>query len=312
MAGIPVRSTSSSNSSALAKYWARKGVTSNIDILDNFKFYQFDVIEFGNWVNQDIRLDSSLNIIDGCKDVLQPLFYTKNLGFDKSINIAIGSRGKKGSLAYFQPATLFLSFKLYESEELGIYNGVKSFIHEYFHALDYLIGRYIDVNTKYNYLSESWDDLTITTPIRLAVSDLLLNYYELQLKYNPLFLKGVKKKKYWQSPIECFARISEQCVCFYSNKHKIKQHITKPMTYYTEMPNVYMTKAVLAKVYPLWLKVIELFSAVMRGKSDNEVKKVAEKQNKVEIRQGTLFEKVPISKKKSSETKKKTTKTKKK
>ena len=111
-----IRSNSNSSGSALAKWWAKQGLKSSIDVLDRFRFYKFNLIEYGNWVNQDLRNDISMDILKGCSEILQPLLKTKNLGVDGSINIAIGSRGKRGVLGYFQPSTLFISFNKYRYE----------------------------------------------------------------------------------------------------------------------------------------------------------------------------------------------------
>lgn len=296
----PIRSTSLSNTSALSKYWdRRKGVT-DVDVIERFKIFKFNLIEFGNWINQELRTSSCIDILKGCEDVLRPLLKSRNLGFDNSINIAIGSRGKKGSLAYFSPSTMFLSFKKYSDEKTLSLNGVSSFAHEYFHSLDYLIGRYIEPNKKVNYLSETWDNLEINTPIRRAISDLLMVYYEEQFKRNNNFLNGVQNKSYWQSPKECFARISEQCVSLFAESEGIKQNITRPLSYYKKITSVYMPKDVMYIVYPYWKEVVKIFSMVLRGKT------VEVKKENTKSKQGALFAKgTPNSKKKTTKTKKK-------
>ena len=315
-----IRSNSNSSGSALAKWWAERGLKTSIDVIDRFKFYKFNLIEYGNWINQDLRNDVSLTILKGCAEVLLPLLKTKNLGIDNSINIAIGSRGKKGSLAYFQPSTLFLSFNKYRNEDKGELNKAFSFTHEYFHALDYIIGRYIEPNKFQNMLSDTWN-ISTNTPIRQAVRVLMSHFYDLQESENKNWLKGIRKVDYWGSPAECFARLSEQCVSYYAYQKKIKQGITKPVTFYIKHPNVYMPKQVMVSVYPYWLKVVELFSLVLQGKSDTEIQKVANKTiKKTETKtvQGSLFsknnskKKTEKTKKKSPNSKKKTTKTKKK
>jgi hypothetical protein len=322
-----IRSNSNSSESALAKWWAKQGLKSSIDVLDKFRFYKFNLIEYGNWVNQELRNDISMDILKGCSEILQPLLKTKNLGVDGSINIAIGSRGKRGVLGYFQPSTLFISFNKYRYEydentkkTKKVLNKGNSFVHEYFHALDYIIGRFIEPTTKANMLSDTFNDTLTSLPIRQAMSYLLKLFYLEQMSYNKDWLKNLTRIEYWNSPAECFVRISEQCVCYYALQKKIKQNVTKPMAYYLKNPNRYMPKKIMLAVYPLWIKVINLFSMVLQGKNDEEIRKYAEKNKGIytKTEQGSLFDrniskkKAEKTKKKSPNSKKKTTKTKKK
>jgi hypothetical protein len=221
--GNVIRSSSTSNSSALSKWWNKRGGLTDYEVFEILtKKYKFNLLEFGNWSNQKERTNILIDLCVGLEKIFYPLFSkTNNFGLDKHLNFAFGSRGVKGALAHFEPNTMFISIKKYRNEHFGALSDTSSFAHEYFHALDYFVGRYVEPIEKANFLSDTWDlDLSITKyPIRFQMSMLMLNYYELQYKYNPDFLKVKTKKAYWSSPKECFARMSEEFVSYYSYYH---------------------------------------------------------------------------------------------
>ena len=107
------------------------------------------------------------------------------------------------------------------------------------------------------------------------MSDLLLNYYESQFALNPKFLKDagsdykkpISNKAYWVSPNECFARISEQCLRYYTDITKNdKNYICYSASFYSSAPSVYMPENVLKIVFPFWFDVMNLIGEVLRGK----------------------------------------------
>lgn len=96
-------------------------------------------------------------------------------------------------------------------------------------------------------------------------------FVKLQEYGNQNFLKVKSKKAYWASPKECFARMSEEFVSYYSyyhlrimNSHK---YLAKDLESYRQNPNVYMTGKVMAELFPMWKELVDMFSAVMKGKT---------------------------------------------
>jgi hypothetical protein len=48
------------------------------------------------------------------------------------------------------------------------------------------------------------------------------------------------------------------------NSHK---YLAKDMDAYRKSPNVYMTGKVMAELFPMWKRLVDMFSDVMKGKS---------------------------------------------
>lgn len=289
--GNVIRSSSTSNSSALAKYWNKKGGLTDFDVFEILtKKYKFNVLEFGNWSNQRERTNILIDLCVGMADIFTPLFnfkhslHIKNFGLDKRLNFAFGSRGVKGALAHFEPNTMFISIKKFRNEKAKKLSDTSSFAHEYFHALDYFVGRWIEPIKEENFLSDTWDSKNITpnNPIRWQMSVLMLNYYELQVKYNPDFLKVKTKRSYWASPKECFARMSEQFVAYYTESilriSKPRNYLSESLKHYLSYPNIYMTEKVMKELYLNWIDLVDMFADVMKGK---EIKPT--KQTKLNI-----------------------------
>ncbi len=307
----------------IAEYWGKKqGVLHSVDLYQYFRAYKFNYIEYGNYSNQLYRNKNLYDLLQSCDYVLKKLLKTRNLGFDYKLSVAFGSRGYPKTLAHFAPTTMFINLnhkaKTYDPVTKKVISteilGIDSFAHEYAHALDYFLGRYVEPITFFNYLSDSWQ-LKNKTPLRESMSILMLAYYEAQAELNPLFLKelnnpkkDISNKKYWESPVECWARISEQCLLHWVELTRTEHnYITHSKSTYDKYPNVYMPKAVLDKVFPFWLEMMNIIGLVLKGKPEKEIQKVANKESK----QGTLFAKTK-PKNKTSEIKKSKTKSKKK
>lgn len=274
--GTVIRSSSTSNSSALSKWWNKRGGLTDYNVFEILtKKYKFNLLEFGNWSNQKERTNILIDLCIGLEKIFYPLFSkTNNFGLDKHLNFAFGSRGVKGALAHFEPNTMFISIRKYRDKDSKKLSDTSSFAHEYFHALDYFIGRYVEPVENANFLSDTWDWILLTPdkyPIRWQMSILMLNYYELQAKYNPDFLEVKTKKAYWASPSECFARMSEEFVSYYSyyHLHIVHSHkyLAKDLETYRQNPNVYMTGKIMMELFPLWKELVDMFAEVMKGKT---------------------------------------------
>jgi hypothetical protein len=79
------------------------------------------------------------------------------------------------------------------------------------------------------------------------------------------------KKAYWASPKECFARMSEQFVAYYSYYYlrivSSRKYLAKDLETYRQNPNVYMTGKIMMELFPMWKKLVDMFADVMKGKT---------------------------------------------
>ena len=65
---------SNNETSRLASYWKKKGVSDGVDMIKFFDGFNFQFLEYGNWINQPERIDSLRRILLSCDTVLYPLF----------------------------------------------------------------------------------------------------------------------------------------------------------------------------------------------------------------------------------------------
>ncbi len=108
-----------------------------IKIQDKFKLKGFT---FGNFVTQAERYFFVYKI-EKQLELLAKLKGSNNLGFGKLI-IGFGAHGKGGSLAHFNPSTLFINLNRGRKLDYkGILQGENSFVHQYGHYIDFLQGR---------------------------------------------------------------------------------------------------------------------------------------------------------------------------
>lgn len=101
------------------------------DAIQNFKLYS---IEFGNWLNQEERLNFMYATMVTLRDMAQVVGSVQaGMGFKKKLSLAFGSRGKGGfAAAFYQPG--------YKVINLTKTQGKGTFCHEYGHAVDDQLG----------------------------------------------------------------------------------------------------------------------------------------------------------------------------
>lgn len=90
--------------------------------------------EFGNWLNEKDR-QANLNFAyDSLKDIAKAFnIQDKDVAINGRLNIAFGARGSGKALAHYEP--------LREVINLTKMKGAGSLAHEYFHALDNIVGK---------------------------------------------------------------------------------------------------------------------------------------------------------------------------
>lgn len=151
------------------KYWRSQGIKPfykkfrpglNLDeitdLLDGeetvLKRFSLKGIEFGNWVTNEDRVNYIAASIISLYDLNKILKFNNNLGLDKTLSLAFGSRGQGLASAHFEPANWVINITRYnkdtttENKEFNfLYSGgVGAFAHEYGHFLDYFFGTFIE------------------------------------------------------------------------------------------------------------------------------------------------------------------------
>ena len=127
-------------------YWAARKVSgkqqkltqsteNEVDLQAILKTYNLKGFEFGNWLNNDERYDHVLACQSALLD-LASIIGSKNIGMDTLIGIAFGARGSSKALAHYEPRLNMIN--------LTKEKGAGSLAHEYGHAIDFNIGRYVD------------------------------------------------------------------------------------------------------------------------------------------------------------------------
>lgn len=227
-------SANSSQTSRLAKYWAKhpekfsfpynsqkffeqwQKEKGELNVASFLKAFDFGYLEFGRWVKQNEREARFSGLAEGCLILSSKLFFkNSNLGCDRNINIAIGARGAGGkALAHFEPAAMAINMTRNK--------GNHSFAHEYAHALDYFLGMYYDQSTKYDYLSGGhaplFDNLKYNIggelrAITVQIVDEAAAQFESALG-TAQFEQKLKEIDYWYRPNEIFARCFEAWVAY--------------------------------------------------------------------------------------------------
>lgn len=278
-------SENSSQTSRLAKYWAKhpqrfsfpynsrkffeqwRQTKGELNVASFLKAFDFGYLEFGRWVKQNEREARFKGLAEGCLILSTNLFFNNsNLGCDRNINIAIGARGAGGkALAHFEPAAMVIN-----TTKVG---GNHSFAHEYAHALDYFLGMYYDQSTKYNYLSGG--HAALDTLKDNVGGELRRVTVEIVREAAAQFDKALGTKKfddllkegdYWYRPNEIFARSFEAWVAYVFSKVDDGSSFNYRNSFLCKPLSAYNNKA----IYPYkWDRLDELFMVwcVLVGKA---------------------------------------------
>ena len=268
-------SANSSQTSRLAKYWAKhperfsfpynsrkffdqwRKEKGELNVASFLKAFDFGYLEFGRWVKQNEREARFKGLAEGCLILSSNLFFdNSNLGCDRNINLAIGARGAGGkTLAHFEPAAMVIN-----TTKVG---GNHSFAHEYAHALDYFLGMHYDQSKKFNYLSgghAALDTLkdNVGGELRRVTVEIVreaARQFETALgakKFDDLLKEG----DYWYRPNEIFARSFEAWVAYSFSRVDDGTSFNYRNSYLCKPLSAYSNKA----IYPYkWDKLDELF-----------------------------------------------------
>lgn len=101
------------------------------------KYFGLHSVEFGNWMNQEDRLNFLVSAAAGLEDMARVFHARPNqMGLGQTLSVAMGARGFTGAVAHFEPMTNAIN-----QTKMKGYSG--SFGHEYGHAIDRHLGRKI-------------------------------------------------------------------------------------------------------------------------------------------------------------------------
>lgn len=241
---------------------ARKG--DNPDLPAMLTEYSLKGFEFGNWLSQNERYDHVLACDDSLKDLCK-IMHTKNLGFDCSIGVAFGARGRAGALAHYEPKANMIN--------LTKENGAGSLAHEYGHALDYNIGRMIDQHRIYDALTGGRvpaDEKAYARVLNMgcqfrSIVNGIIDY--LFVENNERLMKACVRidlgklvfEEYWIRRTEIWARAFEQYVCYkLKQQGQYNKYLTFKWESYINDP-VYFPEESMKKVAPLFDKFCEMY-----------------------------------------------------
>ena len=214
-------------------------------------------IEFGNWMNQQDRLEHYLGSISGFRD-MSVVLGVKNvqIGLGGTLGLALGARGIGGSKAHYHPGYPYIN--------MNKRNGANSLAHEYGHALDFYMGKKYH-NRKLHSVAGGRSVRRKTDEIILAKAAKSSPEYLFEKLFDTLFFEKGKPTqfyelmgdagKYWGSRVEIWARVFEAWM-YYRMKEKGLTNIY--LTKQSYKAGVYPPKRLIDKTDPWIRKIIKV------------------------------------------------------
>ena len=204
---------------------------SNIDLDNIQKRFNLKGFEFGNWLSNQDRVDYAVACEGALRD-LAKIVGSKNIGMGSLVGIAFGARGRGGSAAaHYEPATNMIN--------LTKMRGAGTLAHEYGHAIDYIIGGYVDQNKNFLALTGGGSTARKHSPrnvggkLRTMVNEIVDYFYTTESNRKFERKKAGQQDGYWFRRTEIFARWFEQ-YCSIKQKNLV---LTEPSQYYYKYGN---------------------------------------------------------------------------
>ncbi len=231
---------------------------SSVDLLKLQDKYNLKGFEFGNYTSNDDRHDFAIATKRSLEDLMFVL-RTKNIGMDRLVGIAFGARGMGGrAAAHYEPGFNMIN--------LTKPHGAGTLAHEYGHALDFNLGRYIDQNKLHSALSGG------SSVARTLESNTggQLRYWTNKIvdavKATDSFKRLDKAGDYWRERTEVFARTFEQYVCYaLKTEGWTNQFITKSWIQYTTRA-AYLREDDFMKILPDMQQLVREISLFLNDK----------------------------------------------
>lgn len=112
--------------------------------------YRFNLkgFEFGNWATNEDRanfMETAVRSLPTFANVIG--IKSAQVGLSFHVGIAYGARGQGPALAHYEPGTGMINLTRYPDgmqRKFFTTGGMRSFAHEWGHALDYFLGTYLD------------------------------------------------------------------------------------------------------------------------------------------------------------------------
>lgn len=211
-----------------------------VDMVAILKEYKLKGFEFGNWVNQNDRYDF-IHAFTRSAQILSEIIGSKNIGLDLLVGVAFGARGRGGSaVAHYEPMHNMIN--LTKEKSYG------SLAHEWGHAIDYNLGRHIDQNKDYSFLTGGHSVAAILPTNTGAQLRMWANAVVDEAKATPSYKRIEKADEYWHRRTEVWARFMEQYVAYQCKlKKKSPRYLALTFEEYTKM-TPYWTEADFVKI----------------------------------------------------------------
>lgn len=211
-----------------------------VDMVAILKEYKLKGFEFGNWVNQNDRYDF-IHAFTRSAQILSEIIGSKNIGLDLLVGVAFGARGRGGgAVAHYEPMHNMIN--LTKEKSYG------SLAHEWGHAIDYNLGRYIDQNKDYSFLTGGHSVAAILPKNTSAQLRMWANAVVDEAKATPSYKRIEKADEYWHRRAEVWARFMEQYVAYQCKlKKKSPRYLALTFEEYTKM-TAYWTEADFVKI----------------------------------------------------------------
>lgn len=212
-----------------------------VDMVAILKEYKLKGFEFGNWVNQNDRYDF-IHAFTRSAQILSEIIGSKNIGLDLLVGVAFGARGRggTGAVAHYEPMHNMIN--LTKEKSYG------SLAHEWGHAIDYNLGRHIDQNKDYSFLTGGHSVAAILPTNTGAQLRMWANAVVDEAKATPSYKRIEKADEYWHRRTEVWARFMEQYVAYQCKlKKKSPRYLALTFEEYTKM-TAYWTEADFVKI----------------------------------------------------------------
>lgn len=211
-----------------------------VDMVAILKEYKLKGFEFGNWVNQNDRYDF-IHAFTRSAQILSEIIGSKNIGLDLLVGVAFGARGRGGgAVAHYEPMHNMIN--LTKEKSYG------SLAHEWGHAIDYNLGRHIDQNKDYSFLTGGHSVAAILPTNTGAQLRMWANAVVDEAKATPSYKRIEKADEYWHRRTEVWARFMEQYVAYQCKlKKKSPRYLALTFEEYTKM-TAYWTEADFVKI----------------------------------------------------------------
>lgn len=224
------------------------------------KHFNLKGIEFGNYLNQEERLNHLYALAFGLHDLAKVLdVEDSQIGLNGTLSVALGARGFGPAKAHYEPQP-------YTVINLTKTSGKGALAHEYAHALDNFAAYYI-CNERYFLASEStsFEIKVHKSQIRNTMEAMFEALYYQGDSFTTFAKSLADQSDYWKMRAEVFARTFEKYIFQKLNKSNITNRYLTAGSYENPM---YPSAQLLNKAsQPLDRFLDHVYSVVKKQKS---------------------------------------------